>query len=297
MTNEIKIQSALSKKKLRVASNGGNPSRTNLVISGVDGISFTGIELDENGIRDLVQWAIDAYGKGILEPKLKPVEPIHLSASEYNKQEFAKIPVGVTFTLGYHAYQVDQPYYPKQTEVLVKVSDTEYEFLDKSWSTKSHHIRGWSIWYRTFTWTDNRTPEQVIIDHNIAEFAKLPIGASFEATAIGEVSRHLRPVVTGKKITDSQYTYEREYLGTVTVDIRSRNAVKRTWVETTPSVAEQLKKLAVGDQYTITFNSGLTRKGVRVSDKQVYEYDRARLLNIEDFSTAGESATVTKENA
>lgn len=297
MTKEIQIKSAISPKALRLKREGEKQGHTRVAVMGANGIFASGIELNEDGIRDLVQWAIDAYGKGILEPKLKPVEPIHLSASDYNKQEFAKIPVGMTFTLGFHAYQTERLCDPLAPDALVKVSDTEYEFVDRSWSTKRHHIRGWNLWYRTFTWTDNRTPEQVIRDHNIAEFAKLPIGATFEATAMGAIRYGVRRVIDGKKISEDAYSWTRPGHPSVTVEIKSRDAVKRTWVETTPSVAEQLKKLAVGDQYTITFSSGLTRKGVRVSDEQVYDYDRTRLLNIEDFSTAGESATVTKENA
>lgn len=65
---------------------------------------------------------------------------------------------------------------------------------------------------------------------------------------------------------------------------------------TPPTLVDELRALAVGDQYTLTLPGGSVRKGIKIDADQVYDYTHNRIDEIKNYSPRG-SVTLTKENA
>lgn len=140
-------------------------------------------------------------------------------------------------------------------------------------------------------------------EHNKAEFAKIPVGAEFSArysefqtNPRGENLRQY--TVPLRKVDDEHYTHV--ILGGIDTPhhIKGMSIWYRDFVVTArprpkPATGKQIAALAVGDTFTVVYESGVVHMGIKVDDDRWFSYKDTFLRDIQRDGGAS-LGTVTK---
>lgn len=127
----------------------------------------------------------------------------------------------------------------------------------------------------------------------------------FDSLAVGDYFSMSRGGTTyfGLKVSDTEYKYDAKVFISKLEKRATRYFNLDSWViepyqytPPKPHIADQIRALATGDQFTLVYECAKSEiKAVKIDDERYFSYTESRIVTIE--GDTGLVGTVTKENA